>query len=163
MKTVTRQHQWPEGDYVVEVSSGGIDYCNPDALCKRYKGEFEEFHDPREAIKVAINIAKEWQKDRTSKRIKIGTGATLGYSMPFDGENVKLNDGDWNEPLFSILIENAEKEYADMDKCEQCGELLGKERYGNHEVGEYDCCSEYCAEKRWFMCEEEHESQQSFS
>ena len=43
MYTVTRQCQWPDGDNVVEVSVGGIDYCNPDALSPKYAGEFEEY------------------------------------------------------------------------------------------------------------------------
>ena len=30
--TITRQRQFPEGTPVVEVSSGGLDYTNPDAL-----------------------------------------------------------------------------------------------------------------------------------
>ena len=48
---VTRQIQWPEGKHVVEISAGGFDYTNPDALVAKYPGEFGEFCDPREALK----------------------------------------------------------------------------------------------------------------
>ena len=58
--TVTRQHQWDTGNYVVEISGGGIDYCNPDALGKSFPGEFEEFEDVREAVDTAIQIAEQW-------------------------------------------------------------------------------------------------------
>ena len=43
MYTVTRQHQWPDGANLVEISSGRLDYTNPDALCAKYAGEFEEY------------------------------------------------------------------------------------------------------------------------
>ena len=54
--TVTRQRQFPDGTELVEVSAG--DYCNPDCLSARYSGEMEEFSDPREAVSVAIGIAR---------------------------------------------------------------------------------------------------------
>ncbi len=34
MYTVTRQCQFPDGDYVVEISAGGIDFTNPGELVK---------------------------------------------------------------------------------------------------------------------------------
>jgi len=67
MKTVTRQSQWGTGNMVVEISDGGIDYCNPDALSAKYRGEFEEFADPREAVETAITIAQQWQADAPDK------------------------------------------------------------------------------------------------
>ena len=63
MHTVTRQVNTFEGTKVVEISQGGIDYCNPGALSKRYPGEFEEFANPVEAVEAAILIAQQWQKD----------------------------------------------------------------------------------------------------
>jgi len=43
MWTVTRQRQWPDGVDIVEVSAGGIDYTNPDALCAKYDGSSGSF------------------------------------------------------------------------------------------------------------------------
>lgn len=80
---VTRQIQWPEGRPVVEISSGGIDYTNPDALSPRYPGEFETFDDPVEAVEVAIAICRAWRKDG-QKNARIGYGATGGMTLPFD-------------------------------------------------------------------------------
>lgn len=91
MQTITRQVQWAtEGEHVVEVSSGGIDYANPDALCKKYPGEFDEFEDPVECMDTAIEIAKKWQLDEPNELIQIGTGYTHGMTMPFEGEPVRL-------------------------------------------------------------------------
>jgi hypothetical protein len=81
--TVTRQLQWPEGTPVVEVSSGGLDYTNPDALSPRYPGEFETYDDPAEAIEVAIAICRSWRKDG-KKEARVGYGATGGMNLPFE-------------------------------------------------------------------------------
>lgn len=81
--TVTRQCQWPEGTPVVEVSLGGIDYTNPDALVEKYPGEMEEYHDRVEAAEIAIAICRQWRKDGT-KNAKVAHGATGGMTMPFE-------------------------------------------------------------------------------
>ncbi len=81
--TVTRQLQWPEGTPVVEISAGGRDYTNPDALSPCYPGEFEIFDDPVEAVETAISICRAWRKDG-KKEARIGHGATGGMTLPFD-------------------------------------------------------------------------------
>jgi hypothetical protein len=80
---VTRQVQWPTGKPVVEVSIGGIDYTNPDALMAKYEGEFVEFDDPREAVEAAIRICRKWRKDGR-KDAKMGFGSTGGFTIPFE-------------------------------------------------------------------------------
>lgn len=86
--TITRQSQWPGGLPVVEISEGGIDYTNPDALFPKYPGEFEEFNDPVKAVNVAIEICRSWRKDNQHKA-KIGIGATGGMTMPFEPTSFK--------------------------------------------------------------------------
>jgi len=81
--TVTRQRQWPEGTPVVEISRGGLDYTNPDALSPKYPGEFRTYDDPRDAVEVAIAICRAWRKDG-QRDAMVGVGATLGMTMPFD-------------------------------------------------------------------------------
>ena len=44
---VTRQLQWPEGKRVVEVSVGGIDYVNPDALVAKYRRRIRGVRRPK--------------------------------------------------------------------------------------------------------------------
>lgn len=150
MFTVTRQNQWPDGDLVVEISEGGLDYCNPGALSERYPGEFEQFEDPREAVETAIKIGEAWKKDKPDEEIGIAHGSTGGMTMPFSGEEL-------SEDVFSELREWAKQEWESLEKCAHCGEILGKERYGCHEIGEYDCCSEYCADEHYFSEVDEEE------
>jgi len=80
---VTRQIQWPEGIKMVEISKGGINYVNPDALSPIYDMEFEEINDPREAVDIAIEIKEAWKKRETKDKITIGVGCTGGFAMPF--------------------------------------------------------------------------------
>lgn len=132
MFTVTRQCQWPDGENVVEVSSGGIDYCNPDALGAKYQGEFQEFKDPREAVETAIEIVKSWRKD-SRKRITIGVGSTHGMTMPFDKGTFK------DARLW------AKEVYAKLKKCAGCNEPMEKKTWYANDWDGLEYCSERCA------------------
>lgn len=146
MYTITRQIQWPEGHKVVEISEGGIDYTNPDALVPRYPHEFETVSSPIEAVEFAIEICRAWRKDG-DKDAKIGIGATGGMTFPFD--TCTFNDArKWAK-------ETDEK----LERCPTCGKIVEDLRewdlagfYTNDgEFFPYDdgykYCSERCAEK----------------
>jgi len=154
MWTVTRQCQWPEGNYVVEVSEGGLDYTNPDALVEEYEGEFQEFADPREAVKTAIRICEQWRKDGQINA-SIGVGVTMGFSIPFE------------DCSFEYALKWAEEKYEKLEKCARCGEIMedakewwyGGDQYSNgdflldQDLGKF--CSESCAEhytRFWVQC-----------
>lgn len=130
--TVARQIQWPEGDPVVEISASGIDYTNPDALVQKYPGEFEEFTDPRGAVKVAIEICRKWRRD--GEKAHIGIGATGGMTMPFDRITF------WDAEVW------AKERYQSLEKCEFCGEILPEE-YWTPEFPHGKFCSEFCVEE----------------
>ena len=132
--TVTRQLQWPEGTPVVEISSGGIDYTNPDALANKYQGEFETYDDPREAATVAIAICKAWRLDG-EKKGKVGHGATGGMTMPFD------------TCTFKELLAWAKKAFQGLPKCDRCGEVLPERYYTHPDFPDERFCREYCAEE----------------
>jgi hypothetical protein len=137
MFTVTRQHQWPDGNFVVEVSSGGIDYCNPDALTAKYAGEFKEFADPRIAVETAIEIVRAWRKD-SGKHISIGVGSTHGMTMPFDSGTFKEARA-WAKELW-------EK----MPKCPHCSEPMPDDKREFWCANDWDgleYCSEQCANR----------------
>ena len=136
--TVTRQLQWPEETPVVEISSGGIDFTNPDALAGKYPGEFEEFTDPVEAVETAIEICKAWRKDGTPNA-RIGIGCTSGMTIPFDSCTFE-QAGEW-----------AKQELAGLEKCDHCGGLLPSEYFADF-FGEGKYCCEFCAER--YMYEE---------
>ncbi len=145
MYTVTRQLQWPGGDPMVEVSEGGIDFTNPDALVEKYEGEFKEFESPVEAVKVAIKICRAWRKDG-ERRARVGVGATGGMTIPFEAGS------------FSEVRKWSEKVNEKLEKCPACGSVVedlkewwqAGEFIGNdfmpYDDG-YKYCSECCAEK----------------
>ena len=146
--TVTRQSQWSTGDQVVEVSQGDINYSNPDMLCRKYKGEGETFEGMHDAVLTAIKIVKSWKKDEPTKKILIAIGNTGGDTMPFEGEKL-------TKKLEKALIEKAIKFDEELPKCDQCGAILGKERWKPLDYDDCQCCSEYCADKLWSLYEEE--------
>lgn len=145
MYTITRQAQWPNGTLVVEISAGGLDYCNPDALSAKYDGEFETFENPVTAVETAIEIAKQWQKD-SGQKIEIAYGSTGGMTMPFEPSDID-DIRQWAEQKLEVL-----------EKCPVCGTIVEdmKEWYVagiffKNEFFPYDdgvkYCSEYCAEQ----------------
>mgnify|MGYP001308238182 CR=1 FL=1 len=140
---VSRQHQWPEGDLVVEISVGGVDYANADMLGTKYYGEGEgqEYDNRKEAVEAGIRVARQWQRDEPNETILIAVGNTGGMTMPFEGEEL-------TDETFKGLRDWAEKEYESLPKCDQCGKLRGKESYypvDDPDLGKY--CSEFCCEK----------------
>ena len=134
--TVTRQRQWPDGTPVVEISAGGLDYTNPDALVAKYQGEFETFDDPREAVDTAIAICKAWRQDG-ERRARVGHGATGGMTMPFD------------TCTFPEARAWAKKRYEKLPKCDRCGDLLPEKHYTIPDLDDEVFCREYCAEQRY--------------
>ena len=132
--TVTRQIQWPDGTPVVEVSWGGIDYTNPDALVARYSGEFETLDDPVETVETAIAICRQWRRDG-KPRARVGVGATGGMTMPF-------------EPCsFHAARQWAKKELEALPKCDRCGDILPDPYYTHPDLDDQRFCREYCAEQ----------------
>lgn len=139
--TVTKQFSWPDGNLIVEISSGGIDFCNPDALWQKYPGEFEDFEDPREAVETAIKIAKYWQSDLPDETIYIGRGATGGMTMPFDP--LPLEEG-----VFLGLRQWADERYAKLPKCDECWGILPEDPHKCWKIHTWPelFCSECCCD-----------------
>lgn len=134
--TVTRQRQYPDGTPAVEVSAGGLDYTNPDALARKYQGEFESFDDPREAVETAIAICRAWRADG-EKRARVAYGATGGMTMPFD------------TCTYPEARAWARKRYEALSKCAWCGGLLPDNFHIIPELDDEQFCREYCAEQRY--------------
>lgn len=135
---VTRQIQWSGGHMVVEVSGGGWDLTNPDALSPSYKhlGEFKEFDDPRAACEAAIAVANAWRKAQKGKKISVAHGHTGGMTMPF-------------EPCTTTSLRKWAKDcYQQLEKCGNCHSIIrGKCGYKLEFDDETTYCSEHCADK----------------
>ena len=140
--TVTRQCQWPTGKRIVEISEGGLDYTNPDALAQRYPGEFETFTGMVEALETAIAIAEAWKKE-SAQKIYIGIGNTHGFTMPFEGVSAcKTN--------YRKLRTQAKKYDEALPHCPQCGDIMpSKENCYTHKFCDEEFCSENCANLDW--------------
>ena len=154
MFTVTRQRQFPDGDNVVEVSTGGLDYCNPDALSAKYPGEFEVFADPREAVETAINIVRAWRKDTRGERFSIGVGSTLGMTLPFSPDT------------FAHARAWAKQTWKRLPKCAGCSEPLPtkNDRWSANQWDGLEYCSEDCARRAAeFEAEEQAKFEQETS
>ncbi len=137
MYTVTRQLQWPDGIHMVEVSCGDHNYTNPDALSAQYSGEFEEFTDARDAVEVAIEIARAWRKD-SRKQVSLGYGSTGGSTMPFESSTVKAARA-W-----------ARKAFEAAPKCAGCNGIMpdnNREYWRANDWDGLEYCSEYCADR----------------
>lgn len=150
---VSRQRYWPDGDLVVEIASGGVEYSNPDMLVEKYGklGEGLETNDPREALEAAIAVRDAWNADLKAvyeeieaptardpnffySRVEIGY--TMGMTMPFE-----------SYPSDDDLREWAEKAWENTPKCDQCGEPLPEEpdRYVLYDYPDFLFCSDNCA------------------
>lgn len=142
MKTVTRQVNTYDGTWAVEISDGGIAYCNPGALSPKYPGEFEEYDNPVEAVEAAIRIAQAWQKDCSDKEILIDHGATGGFTIFFDGK-------EQNEETFAELRKWAKGLLDAMPKCDRCGEPIFRSPITLIDYDGLKFCDEQCAEHFW--------------
>lgn len=142
--TVSRQRRWDDGVNLVEITQGGIDYCNPDALVSKYRGEMEETISLSEAVENAIGIAEQWKQDNPKEQIFIACGNTHGMTA-------HLDEMELNEETYKQLREQAEKVDEKLPRCPHCGKILGKERYRLYDCCDGDdwFCSEYCAEEAY--------------
>ena len=151
MYTVTRQHQWPDGGHLVEISAGGFDYTNPNALVDKFAdlGEGETFVSPVKAVEAAIAVCEAWRAAGCPEA-EVGYGATGGMTMPFDPCTYE-----------EARAWAAERE-ASLPRCDGCGELLGKERYTIPELDDQTFCGESCGERAWQdHCEQLSESDET--
>lgn len=140
--TVTRQSRWPDGEQIVEITQGNLDYANPDMLVCKYAGEGKTYTGFRPAVDAAISIAQQWQKDKPHLKISIASGFTHGMTAILDEMPLC-------EESFETLRKGADEFDQKLPRCAECGNMLGEERYSLHDIGEYDCCSEHCAEKHY--------------
>ena len=77
---VSRQIYWPDGEHVVEVAVGGLDYAGAD--CIEIVGIYD---DPREAVEDTYRRVRnsEYKRRQATPCIKITPKAFgIGWKMP---------------------------------------------------------------------------------
>ena len=119
---------------------GGQDFANPGMLGQVYGklGEMGNYDDPREAAKDALAIRDAWKQDAPLLNLDVRCGCTYGGTAFFE----PATDDEVNAW--------AEREYAELPKCDQCGTLIVGEVFhpdGCIDAGSY--CSENCVEETW--------------
>lgn len=129
---LTQQRYWhdEEGRNCLELASQ-LDAVSPGCI------EFiTESDDPREIALKAIQLQDYYFTDK-NEDWPITIGTVLCYGNPDDGlcvEEVKL----WGE-----------RHYKALDKCDRCGELLGKTWFVHDFADEERFCSEHCADEAY--------------
>lgn len=94
--TVTRQNSWGvDLPLAVEVSEGGLDYSNPDALSRKYPGEMQEYDSATKAVKAAIAIRKLWRQDEPEETIRLDCGDACCGSLPLADNMTDKDALDW--------------------------------------------------------------------
>jgi len=136
---VTRQAYYYQRGLWVEVAAGGFDYSGPDMLVEKFKhlGEGQEFRSPVDAAAAAVAIAKAWRESEHVVVHLTAKGEVAGY---FGAEG---------EAMSSRQVQRwAKKEYAHLDKCARCGEILPskKSHPGRYYLPEYEDEGEFCSQ-----------------
>lgn len=142
---VSRQVHWPDGDHMVEIAQGGLDYSNPGMLTPHRAlkplGEGREYVDPVEAVEAAIAVRKGWIELLTASgnevpEVGLGMGFTGGNTMPF------------SDTTEETLLKRAEELRDKLPKCSRCGDLLGSPHFTLPDDPFDDkFCSPECAER----------------
>lgn len=146
---VSRQLEWPDGNLLVEVAVGGLDYCNPGMLGVRWKelGEGQEFENPVEAAEAAIKIRNAWKAVEVEE-IEIAFGATGGMTLSLP----RMRDTE--------LLAKAQEVYEGLPKCAECSGLLGEEKWA-HElvVDDERFCREFCCDENYAKMSRDNEEE----
>lgn len=112
---VHRIHNWPDGNFFVEVSAGR-DSANPGVMGCKYRklGEFGEFDDPREAAIAAVRVWRQWRKDSRDEDITLSMNGQVAGEMGIPGDEVDVIE----------LFKWARHEYNGLLRCSRCGEII---------------------------------------
>lgn len=140
---IFRQHNWPNGDYTVEISLG-IDSASPDVIgtvgqTRKFKyqdlGEGQSFLDPRDAVEAAIKIRNQWQNDHhpITEETLCGCGCAKAIHCADDGscmgENCTCDSFGLPDERDEIMVNgcfgDAFDEAADQDLRQQATRAWG--------------------------------------
>ena len=147
---VTRQSYWyatEDDPYGIEIALDDDETSNPGALSARYEHDFFTSNDPREIVDAAIRLRTAWRKDLPREK-------PLAFTFSF---NDLCYPGLYEGDTIYDLRRWAEETYAEMLKCDFCGELIPDAQKAWQHIDDWGedapkFCSERCAEDaeiRW--------------
>lgn len=136
---VNRVHSWPDGDYFVEVVLS-LDAGDPGTLVPVYRrlGEGDGFLNPKEAAVSAVRVQRQWIKDKQLD-IELAYNGAFAGQLGVPGERVTACE----------LFAWARKEFEQLERCAECGEIMGGERYMIFDDIDDTFCSQVCAENAY--------------
>lgn len=133
-----------EGKQVVtiEIASNGIDYSGADGIFLDWKHERAlgldmDYYDPRQAVETAIAAKPKLQEKYPQYDWEI---TWVGLGMGEEGENIDDE----------TLRARAQKRFDNLEKCDQCGDVLEDDFYCCEICGnKFKLCREYCVDQHW--------------
>jgi hypothetical protein len=136
---ITRQRDYNDGCLFVEIAVGGPKNAGPDILTARYAGEQKNLVDPRDAVNIAEQIFKRWDKDYgdETKRLRI-----VGLEQPLVF--------DFSTKGIAAAKAWADRVFATMAKCCYCGKAMGnRDPFTHDDLINVVFCSEACCATRY--------------
>src|ERR1019366_8675119 len=111
---LSRQRDFKDDCLYIEIANGGQKNAGIDILTPRYTHECKNFIDPRDAVRLALEMYKRWQLDYHDeiKRLRIVDTAKI-FVLDFDQRGANFATG-W-----------ADKIYTTMTKCNKCNITMG--------------------------------------
>lgn len=135
---VSRQRDYKDNCLYVEVAVGKTN-AGKDILTSRYPGEQKNLVDPRDAIRIAEEIYRKWDRDYgdEKKRLKIISSNISIYEFSAMGIAAARN---WADNI-----------YKSMTKCGSCNRPISssKQTYEHEHLVNLIFCTEACCGKRY--------------
>lgn len=136
---VSRQRDFKNNSLYVEIAAGGKAKAGADFLTVRYSGEQKNLIDPRDAVNIAENIFKAWDRDYGDEKKKlriVGLPTTLEYEFSPKGIDAAKS---WADKIFES-----------MKKCGHCGKAMGnRDPYEHDDISGTAFCSEQCCARKY--------------
>lgn len=135
---ISRQRDFKDNTLYIEIAVGKKN-AGIDVLTLRYPGEQKNLVDPRDAVNIAENIVKRWERDYgdEKKMLRIvGMPQPLVYDTSAKG--------------IAAAKVWASKVFNSMTKCAACTKAMGnRDPYQHEDLVNLAFCTEYCCAKKY--------------
>ena len=136
---LSRQRDYTDNCLYVEVCCGGSKKAGKDILTTRFPAENKNYTDPRDAIRLAEELYRQWEHQYADEQKKlriVGTNATLIFDFTTKGVAAAKT---W-----------ADRVFATMEKCGACQKPMGNRiPYEHQDLPNQVCCCEVCVSKKY--------------
>jgi hypothetical protein len=137
---ISRQRSFDDNSLYLEIATAKK-HIGVDILTPRYHGENKTYVNPVDAIRLAIDIVKQWDKDYGDERKRL---KVVGPTTPLIYECTQKG--------FDAATEWAKRTLADMKKCgnKTCGKVMGsRDPYEHVDLSGLVFCSEICIARKY--------------